>query len=313
MKRIILAALLAMVAAVGAGCSTSDKVAMMIRPRLNRSPSWADPTDRYLEGGRIDAHEHIVMPDGAEIDVWVIKARSKDGKEHVASKASVLLLHGLNEEKATYYIGIGDRVAQKGYDVVMPDLRYHGKSTGDCITYGAKEKHDIKAVMDELIRTRELSPKIIVYGFTLGGAIAIQYAAIDERVQGVMALAAYKDMRSITQRLFLLTTEEDFENVLAEAAAEGDFNPEEASAVEAAARIKAPMLLVHGLLDLSVPLEHSKAIYEAAAGPKRLQVVTPGPEQFALAAIWEDWLADKLDKLAQGILDESKKPAEDQK
>ena len=287
MKRIILAALLTAVAVSGTGCSTSDHVAMMIRPRLNRLPDWADPTESYLEHKRIDLHRRIAMPDGAEIDLWVIKARSKDGKDYVASKGTIVLLHGINEEK-TRYIGIVDRVARKGYDVVVPDLRYHGKSTGECITYGAKEKHDIKAVMDELIRTRQVSPKIIVYGFTLGGAVAIQYAAIDERVQGVMALAPYKDMRSITQRLFLLITEEDFEKTLAQAAAEGDFNPEEASAVEAASKIKVPMLLVHGLLDLSVPLEHSKAIRDAAAGPKKLLIVTPGPEQWTLAAIWED-------------------------
>ena len=80
----------------------------------------------------------------------------------------------------------------------------------------------------------------------------------------------------------------------------GGFDPADASAVLAAKKLTCPLLLVHGLLDLSVPIEQTQAIYDAAAGPRKLMVVTPGPEEAALVLVLEDWIAQRIDELATG-------------
>jgi fermentation-respiration switch protein FrsA (DUF1100 family) len=51
------------------------------------------------------------------------------------------------------------------------------------------------------------------------------------------------------------------------------------------------------MIDLTVPPEHSDAIYQAAGGPKKIIRVTPGPEQLAMFAVMEDWIADRMDEL----------------
>jgi hypothetical protein len=51
-----------------------------------------------------------------------------------------------------------------------------------------------------------------------------------------------------------------------------------------------------------VPLEQTQAIYDAATCRKELLLVTPGPEQAALALVLEDWLAGQIDRLAAGKL-----------
>jgi len=260
----------------------------------------AGSPETLIKQGRIDFHRQVLAPDGTNIDVWVIKA--KLSTEVPRALGTMILLHGLGESKASFPIfGVGERLAKKGYDVVLPDLRAHGRSGGRYITYGALEKLDIKAVIDHLAKEGSIHTPVYVFGTNLGGSVAIQYAAIDERCKGVMAVAPYKGIASVGwTRVKLMAPAmslEQFQQVLARAGQIGQFDPAQASAVAAARQLKCPLLLVHGILDLSVPLEHSKAIYEAAMCPKKLE--TPTFEIFVLPAILEDWIAGRLDKLAK--------------
>ncbi len=250
--------------------------------------------------GRIDLHREITGANGTPIDVWVLSAHPTATAE--GTRGTAVLLHGITESKAAY-LGAAEQLSRKGYDVVLPDLRAHGRSGGEYVTYGALESRDVKAVMDLLIGAGTVDEKVVVFGTTLGATTAIQYAAIDQRVQGVLALTPYKDAAAIARRRIALSAPamgiEDFQTVLDRAGEIAEFNPAEASSVEAARVMAAPLHLVHGLLDVWVPLEHSKAIYKAAPGPKKLTVVTPGPEQVALAVAMESWIAEKLDQLAR--------------
>ena len=117
-----------------------------------------------------------------------------------------------------------------------------------------------------------------------------------------MAVTPYKDADTMMRRHLAFTapamSQADVAEVIAGAGEMADFDPAEASTVAAAAKLDCPLLLVHGLIDISVPLEHSQAIYDAASEPKELRVFTPGPEQMVLIARWEDWIADRIDELA---------------
>jgi pimeloyl-ACP methyl ester carboxylesterase len=188
--------------------------------------------------------------------------------------------------------------------VVLIDLRAHGRSGGKYITYGAKEKRDVQAVMDALVQDKQAAPPFYVFGANLGGAVAIQYAAIDPRVKGVVALSPYRDFAGIAAwQLHFLNPVMQPPDVLREIAATaklGEFDPADASTLEAARKLTCPLLLVHGLLDLATPLEHAEAILKAASGPKELRVLTPGPEEAALALVLEDWIAKRIDEVATG-------------
>ena len=141
----------------------------------------------------------------------------------------------------------------------------------------------------------------------MGACTAIQYAAIEPRCKAVLAMSPYKDAKSIARRRLLLLSEENFQAALDRAGQLAKFNPAEASSVAAAEKLKVPLLLVHGILDLSVPKEHSDAIFAAAAGPKKLILITPGPEWVALGAMMEDWVAEKMDALIKHGLAEASK------
>jgi pimeloyl-ACP methyl ester carboxylesterase len=252
--------------------------------------------EQLVKRGRIDLHRRVTIPDKTIIDVWVLRAwRGAKDESPKASLGTVVLLHGMTESKASFpYLGTGQRLAKMGYDVVLPDLRWHGRSTGHCVTYGAKERSDVKAVIDTLVGERRISPVVYAFGVNLGGATAIQYAAIDERCRGVMAIAPYKDFVSIARQSMLLLSDEDFRAVVKRTGELGNFDPENASAIKAATQLKCPLLVVHGLLDMSVPREHSQAIVDAAPEPKELI----GPD-LARTLMTEDWIASNIDKLAK--------------
>jgi pimeloyl-ACP methyl ester carboxylesterase len=76
----------------------------------------------------------------------------------------------------------------------------------------------------------------------------------------------------------------------------GRFRVAEVSPRAAAARIRVPVLLIHGERDTDTPPSHSRAIFAAPGGPKEL-VIVPGAghdDTLASADVWariDRWLA----------------------
>jgi pimeloyl-ACP methyl ester carboxylesterase len=260
--------------------------------------------DQLVARKTIDLARQFTMADGTVIDAWVINAKTEDGKKPDKVLGTAVLLHGLNESKANY-LGVGGNLSKKGYDVVLIDLRCHGRSTGKYITCGAKEKHDVKTVLDTLAKEKKIqADPIYVCGASFGGATAIQYAAIEPKVAGIVAIAAWKDTASKARRdVGLLMNEAKFKKTLAQAGKTAGFDPTATSALLDIPKTKAHVYLIHGLLDISlVPVDESQALFAAANEPKKLHIITPGPEQMALMLIWEQWLADQVDLVAKGKL-----------
>ena len=104
----------------------------------------------------------------------------------------------------------------------------------------------------------------------MGGCVAVQYAAIDTRCEGVMALAPPTGIRGAAEALSPFSTEEAVNSAVRGAGTMAGFDPENASALSAAARLKCPLILVHGRFDVVVPYKHSQKIYNAAWEPKKL-------------------------------------------
>lgn len=304
MKRLLATGmLLAMVA----GCSDDYYAKRIIEPDTAKGRICQDlvgSNEQALRHKTVDLAITFPGSDSTTLTAWAIKAKGQASADKPAP--TVVLLHGLGESKANY-LGIARRLSDKGINAVLVDLRGHGCQSGQYITYGVKEKRDVKTAIDRLSVDGLKVGDIYAFGTNLGGAVAIQYAAIDPRCRGVMAIAPYKDATTIARRILFFQaptmSEADFRQALYRAGQIAGFDPSVASSVEAAGKLKVPLLLAHGMLDLSVPLDHSQAIYDAAKGPRKLIVITPGPEQLALAMVWEDWAADRLAELVAGKLE----------
>jgi pimeloyl-ACP methyl ester carboxylesterase len=78
------------------------------------------------------------------------------------------------------------------------------------------------------------------------------------------------------------------------AEADGHFSIDGVSPVHAAARIRVPVRLIHGEADVDTRPDHSRRIFEALQGPKRL-ILVPGAthNQSLRSEVWADidrWL-----------------------
>jgi pimeloyl-ACP methyl ester carboxylesterase len=249
--------------------------------------------EKLQAAGRIDGHRRIRMPDGVEIDTWVIAGRGG------STRGTALLLHGLKHGKSQTF-GLGEELADRGFDVVLMDHRAHGRSDGKCITWGAKEADDARRVIDALLAVNVVRKPIYVWGVSMGGAAAIRYAASDSRIAGCMAVAPYTSGPEVARPLLLLLSPEKYEQAWQQAGKLADFDPRDTNVLAAARRLHCPLVVVHGTLDTLVPFSHGEAIVAAAAGPAELIAV---PTDHATVLVLRDaWFADRMVDLAEGRL-----------
>ncbi len=299
MKRKSLLLCLCLAASLAAGCTHAQYAKMFLQRDTSPGKTaylFTPSSEKLVENKTISAARTCRMRDKVEIDVWVMKSAVKG-----ETRGTVLVLHDLGDSKNTYRT-LGRMLAEKGFDVVLPDLRAHGRSTGKNVTYGALERMDQQLVMDRLVAEKLVGEPIYVFGKGLGGVVGIQYAALDKRVKGVMAVTPWRDINTVFQKFMndvaLLMSAEDREKVLAEAAKMGKFNPADASAIRDIATLKCPVLLMHGKLDLVTPYTESEALYKAAGGPKELEL----PPLFQLDLLFRQQAAflERIEKVVSG-------------
>ncbi len=249
--------------------------------------------DKLIKAGRIDKHIRFSPNDDVELDVWLIRGR---GPVAAASPGTVLIIHGLWDSKARFF-DLGEIMASRGFNVILPDLRRHGASTGEHTTFGALEKRDLAALMTHLRTTGDAPDPLWVFGFSMGAAIAVQYSAIDPLVRGAVAAAPFADGPSITRRAVPLMSKEKFQAVWARAAEIAGFDRDDTSTVQAAGHLNCPLIVIHGLLDMIVPYSQGRAVFEAAPQPKRLYSV-PWAGHPSLLLKSRQWFADRIAELA---------------
>lgn len=128
----------------------------------------------------------LTSKDGIKISGWFIKSPS-------AGRPAVIMLHGYPAEKGdllyTAYALYQD------FNLLLIDFRSFGKSGGTHTTLGVKERFDLMAALD-FLQSRGLT-KAGVFGFSLGGAVAILTAAEDSRIAAVASYASYADLTTI--------------------------------------------------------------------------------------------------------------------
>jgi len=101
--------------------------------------------------------------------------------------ATIILLHGYGSNR-TELIRQVEILARHGYGVLVYDLRAHGQSGGEQRTYGWLDVQDVKAALDYLDHRGEANlERIGIFGFSVGGQIAIRAAAETNLIQAVFA------------------------------------------------------------------------------------------------------------------------------
>ncbi|MFE9452968.1 alpha/beta fold hydrolase [Streptomyces sp. NPDC006739] len=114
----------------------------------------------------------MAMVDTGDIRLHVQRMGPADGRTPVAT---VVLVHGLlTDSLASYYFTVAPRFAAAGLDVVMYDLRGHGRSERPPDGYTLDHNiDDLDALLDRL----DLTGPVHLVGNSYGGTIAFGHAA----------------------------------------------------------------------------------------------------------------------------------------
>jgi pimeloyl-ACP methyl ester carboxylesterase len=204
-----------------------------------------------------------IARDGVELRGWFFPSTSP-------ARGTLVSLHGVGDNRASA-IGVAQRFTSAGYDVLAYDSRGHGDSSGEHCTYGFHEKQDLKRMLDEVS-----AKPIIVFGSSLGAAVALQAAAEDPRIASVIAVAIFSDLRTIAkERAPFFASQRDIEEALAIAEQRAAFRVNDVSPLAAAQRINVPVLLIHGENDTDTTPAHSRRVHSALHGAKQL-ILVPG-------------------------------------
>ena len=239
----------------------------------------------------------VTTRDGIALDGWLFTPVA-------TPRAVMIFVHGKDINRQ-HFVGAARRFLDEGIAVVAFDQRAHGRSTGEFVTYGAREVGDLRLVIDVALKKWGRQLPVVLVGESLGAAVALQTAAVEPRVRVVVAGAAFADLTTVIDdhAPFFLSAEAKMKAVqVAEQAA--DFHVADISPERSARTITVPTLLLHGAEDTYLPIKHSVRIFEELAGPKRL-VILEGVDHIGILSNDAAWKAiDRFvdESLAQDAL-----------
>lgn len=188
----------------------------------------------------------------------------------------VLMLHGNGENLETMrQVELFDDLGALGAGVLAVDYPGYGRSEGTPAE--ASNIAAAEAGWEWLSRNAAGHPRIVA-GWSLGAAVAAQVAARHGGdAAGVMLLSPWDRLVELARLHYPAWL---VDRLL----------PERYDSVEAAARIAAPALVVHGDHDTIIPIALGRRLHEALPEPKRW-VEVPGAGHNDLLARRETWEA----------------------
>jgi fermentation-respiration switch protein FrsA (DUF1100 family) len=193
---------------------------------------------------------------------------------------------------------------ERGFNVFIFDYRGYGASEGEPSLEGVQS--DIDAAMQTLLARKDIDgDRIVMYGQSLGGALAAYYVAHSpnrDRLRALVLESTFSDYVEIAREKFAdhwLTWPFQW---LPKLTVDDRFSP-----LPGMAKISPlPLLILHGDQDLIVPAHHGQLLYEAALEPKQLWIVPGAGHIQTMRAPAE---RDRLVAYLRGILEAKDRPA----
>lgn len=210
-------------------------------------------------------------------EVWLSIANSHKQTEKISgwwipqtksNSRVILFLHGAKGNMAAKEKSCNlERVAklyQLGFSVFMIDYRGYGNSQGRFPTETSVYE-DASIAWNYLTQEKNFTPEeIFIYGYSLGGAIAVNLCLQQPRAAGLIAEGSFTSVKDMAKyrhsqvQIFplnlLVTQKFDFINKVK--------------------LLQMPVLFIHGMKDQVVPVAMSQRLFAAAAAePKKLLLI----------------------------------------
>lgn len=196
------------------------------------------------------------------------------------SDKTAVLLHGFMSDGDSM-AGFAKMFYDFGYNVLIPDARAHGRSSGKYIGYGWVEKDDIVGWINKIIAKNGSKQKIVVMGQSMGGATSMMVSGmkLPEQVKCFIEDCGYSNVeKEITYQaknavgLPEVSCKPIVKAVSLINKAKNGFFLRDASCLKQLSKNTRPFLFIHGAKDQVVPSEMVYENYAATKAPKELWV-----------------------------------------
>ena len=216
------------------------------------------------------SYEDIVLihPRGLRIHGWWLPAARE-----VPVRGTVYYLHGNAQNISTHLANV-QWLPGHGYNVFLLDYRGYGLSEGKPRL--PEVYADVQLGLDWLRTARRTEGPLVVFGQSLGGAMAATVLGEEKNAQAVdcvvleAAFASYRDITSDIMKTSWLLWPLRWMVVPGMPPREQD--PEQ----RIAALSPTPLLIMHSDEDEIVPYAHGERLYAAASAPKTFQPLHGG-------------------------------------
>ena len=212
--------------------------------------------------------------DGVPLHGWLLSPRDR------VSRATILFLHG-NAENISTHVQSVLWLVQEGYTVFAFDYRGYGWSGGEAPDIPGVHR-DARAALSHILSLPGVSPdRLVVFGQSLGAAVAVHTVATassDRRPRALILDSPFAGYRRIVRDKLsspIITWP------LAWPVSwffDDEYSPERWIGKIA----PVPVIVIHGTADRVVPYAHGKMLYDLASDPKGIWTVEGGGHATAL-------------------------------
>lgn len=204
------------------------------------------------EAGMAYEDVFLTAEDGVRIHGWWVKA--------VPDRATVLFCHG-NAGNISHRLELIDLFHRLGLNVLIFDYRGFGRSEGSPNEAGTYR--DGEAAYRHLREERGIAPgRIVIFGRSLGGAVAIELA---RRVEAAAL---------VCESTF--TSAEEMGKLIYPSLPVGLLVRNKYDSISKVGGLTLPVLFLHSPEDELVPFEHGRRLFRAAAAPKEFLAIRGG-------------------------------------
>jgi fermentation-respiration switch protein FrsA (DUF1100 family) len=222
----------------------------LYRPLIFHPYPFEPGTDQPPKLAHCDAQE-VFFKNGAgkRLCAWFFKLEG--------AKQVVLFSHG-NAGNLSNRNQSAELLTRAGASVFVYDYSGFGKSEGLPTLEGICD--DGLSAFKYLTETLGYDAKdIVVYGESLGAAVAA-YISSQRECAGIIYQSGFASLRRVALEIFPFLR----------AFPRWFFPAQELDSTVILSKPHAPLLIIHGVLDLVVPYEHATALYAVACEPKEL-------------------------------------------
>lgn len=259
------------------------------------------PDQRPIDVGLVYDEVTVTTGDGLKLAGWFVPP---------ANGALIMLQHGYKAERSQM-LNEAAMLHRHGYGSLIMALRAHDLSDGDLITFGRNEAADLDAWYTLARSLAGVDPdRIGILGNSLGGTIAIEFAARQPGVRAVVANSAFSSLSDTVEtslRYFTGLPPFPFAPLIEFwAERHGGFDKDDVDATRWIGRISPrPVLLMQGGQDVVISVASGQRLYDAAGEPRTLwfdpevshaRFDTARPDEFErrVVALFDEYLLGRL-------------------